>query len=144
MQYFKKPLFLLFLIFNIFGIQTFAYAKIAIVASKNSHISSLTKEEIEKIFLSKTRESDDGMIIITVQPEKREIQDEFYKKITNKTPSQLKAYWASIIFTGRGEPPRVFKDFKELLEFIANNPRVIGYIPEELVEEDLFKVLMKI
>ena len=45
-----------------------------------------------------------------------------------KTLPQLNSYWSRLIFTGRGQPPFAVSGNSEVLEFIASNPNMIGYV----------------
>ena len=67
-------------------------------------------------------------------------RDEFYITFAGVSAAQLKAYWAKIIFTGRGQPPRTVADANEIRQLLATNPHVIAYIDRSAVDGDM-KVL---
>jgi hypothetical protein len=62
------------------------------------------------------------------------VRDRFYAQYAGKSPAQVKAHWAKIIFTGRGQPPRQVPDSVEARKAIAANPNAIGYIDSRHVD----------
>lgn len=113
---------------------TVTYSDIAIVTHPDNPLSSVSKEEVGKIFLAKTKTFSNGKKIKLLDLEEGdETRDKFYQAVTNKTPSQVKAYWSRLIFTGKGQPPQVFMDSDEVVEAITENPDSIGYIDPDSV-----------
>ena len=111
-----------------------AQSDIAIVAHPDNPLSSATKEDVGKIFLAKTKTLPNGKQIKLLDLEEgNETRDKFYQAVTNKTPSQVKAYWSRLIFTGKGQPPQVFMDSDEVVEAIAETPESIGYVDPSAV-----------
>ena len=53
----------------------------------------------------------------------------FAETVLNKSDKQLKAYWAKVIFTGQGTPPREVDSAAQMLDLVANNPNLIGFVP---------------
>jgi hypothetical protein len=64
-------------------------------------------------------------------------RDQFYAKITGKTPAQVKAYWSKIIFTGRGQPPKAVPTDLDVKKFVAANDTAIGYIDAALLDNSV-------
>jgi len=42
--------------------------------------------------------------------------------------SKLKGHWSKLIFTGKGTPPKEVSTDAEVIELVAANPNIIGYI----------------
>ena len=116
---------------------------LVVIVSKDSKINSITKKELSKIFLAKTRTFFNEEMAIRVENTNRSYQSEFYKSVCNKNDKQLKKYWAKMIFTGRGQPPKKIESINELLLFIKNNKNAISYIPIEYINNDV-KIIMRI
>ena len=57
--------------------------------------------------------------------------------------SQLKSYWSKLVFTGKGQPPRDVQTDAEMIELVAGNPNIIGYVDISSVT-DKVKVLTSI
>ena len=122
----------LFLSINIFANNDFVVA-----VSKESKVEVLTKNEIAKLFLSKIKSFPNGEKAITIEINNKESQINFYKKLTNKNEKQLLKYWAKMIFTGRGIPPKKLEKESELIEFVTKNKNAITYIKRKDLNKDL-------
>lgn len=118
-----------------------AVADVVPVVSARSAISSLTKNEIADIFLGKKLRLPDGQQAVPVdQEEGTQARLEFYRTYADKSPVQLKAHWAKVVFTGRGKPPRKVADGIAVRNLIATKPQAIGYIDRSQVDSSV-KVL---
>lgn len=119
-----------------------ASAGLVVVVSSKSTISSLTVTQVAWIFLGKTGTYPDGILAVPLdQAEGSNIRNEFYLKVANKTPPQLRAYWAKIIFTGDGEPPRVLRSSEEVVQELEKNPNAISYLDSSALNGSVKVVL---
>jgi ABC-type phosphate transport system substrate-binding protein len=121
------------------GLETAAMASdvVAVVSSKSA-ITALSPNQVADIFLGKTSRFPDGTQAVPIdQNEDSPARDKFYAEFTGKSPAQVKAYWAKIIFTGRGQPPRQVANGVEAKRLIADNPNAIGYIDNSLVDKSV-------
>jgi ABC-type phosphate transport system substrate-binding protein len=112
-----------------------ASADVVAVVSAKSSIMALTPNQVADIFLGRVSRFPNGVLAVPIDlrdgsPER----DQFYAKITGKTPAQVKAYWSKIIFTGRGQPPRAVPTDLDMKKFIATNDAAIGYIDAALLD----------
>ena len=136
MLYFRLFISLLFSI-NLYAVD------LAVIVSKDSNINNISKKELSKIFLAKTKRLPSGDRAIPVENTNKVYQSKFYKIVSNKNEKQLKKYWAKMIFTGRGQPPKKINSINEVIAFIQNNKNAISYIPFDYVNNDL-KIIMEI
>jgi ABC-type phosphate transport system substrate-binding protein len=112
-----------------------ADATVVTVVSAKSPITALSKAQVADIFLGKSNRFPDGAQATPIdQPESSRVREEFYSTVTGKTLAQLKAYWSKIIFTGRGQPPRIVSGGAELKSLLATNLLAIGYIDASQVD----------
>lgn len=120
----------------------FSYAEIEVIVHPSNE-SILDKTSIMRIYLGKTRAFPNGDEAIPITlAEGNETEIEFSVNILGKTPKQLKAYWAKMLFTGRGTPPRQLDTTNEILSLIANNPNLIGFVPEGYADSSV-KIAVK-
>lgn len=92
----------------------------------NSKISEL---DIERLFLAKIESFSDGKKAIAVdQNGSSAIRNQFIKVVLKRSPRQLNAYYAKLLFTGKGTPPKPVGDDAEIIEKVANNIEMIGYV----------------
>lgn len=95
-----------------------------------SNGAALDKDTIQRIFLGKTRAFPGGGEAVAVSAKEGTPEsDEFTQKVLAKTPKQLKAYWAKMVFTGKGTPPRQMDSPADIAKLVASNPNLIGFIP---------------
>jgi len=103
-------------------------ASISVVISKNNTINNITKNELANIYLKKT-DTIDGQKIVVIN--NKDNYDEFNKKVLNKTPSQMHAYWMKQVFLGRKVPPRNI-DSKDIQSEIDRNYNSITYTSDKI------------
>lgn len=105
------------------------------VVSAKSALTALASGDLADIFLGKTSRFPDGTAAMPIDlAEDAPGRERFYAQYTGKSPAQVKAHWAKIIFTGRGQPPRQVTTPAEAKKLIADNPNAIGYIDASLVD----------
>lgn len=120
-----------------------ARADVVVVVSAKSQVKSLTTEQAAKIFLGKVVNFPNGLAAFPLDlPEGNAIRDEFYAKVAHKNPSQLTAYWAKVIFTGDGRPPKLMPDSLAVRKAVASNPNAIAYIEKSAVNRSVRIVLV--
>lgn len=119
-----------------------AMADLAIVVNPASPVTEITADEIADLFLAKATRTAEGVRVIPVdQSEGGASRKQFYERVVKKSPSQLNSYWSRLIFTGKGRPPFAVADDAEVIEFVATNPSMIGYVSTEAVTDQVKVVL---
>jgi ABC-type phosphate transport system substrate-binding protein len=121
-----------------------AAADVVAVVAANNPVSTLTKIQIEDIFLGKMTRFPNGRPVLPVdQVENSAARDAFYLNFADKSPALIKAFWSKIIFTGRGQPPPEVLNDVEVKKYIAKHPDAIGYIEQKQVDDSVNVVLTK-
>jgi ABC-type phosphate transport system substrate-binding protein len=117
-------------------------ADVVVVVSTKSPVGTLSKAQVEDLFLGKTIRFPDGAIAVAIdQAEGSAVRDEFYDKFFGKSAAQIKAYWSKIIFTGRGQPPQSVSNAIEMMKRISADPAAIGYIDRNMMNDSVRAVL---
>jgi ABC-type phosphate transport system substrate-binding protein len=115
-----------------------AAADVVAVVSSASAITELSKAQVSEIFLGRVSRFPNGALAVPIdQEEGSQARDEFYFSYTGKSPAQLKAHWAKIVFTGRGQPPRSAPNSGEIRKLLAANPQAIGYLERSAVDSSV-------
>jgi len=110
-------------------------ADVVVVVSAKSPVTALSKNQVADIFLGRTSRFPDGVQAVRIdQDEGTVARDEFYATFAGKSAEQVRAYWARIIFTGRGRPPRVVSNNIEVRKLVAANPQAIAYLERSAVD----------
>jgi len=75
------------------------------------------------------------------QKEGSALRDEFYAKVADKNPGQVKAFWAKQMFSGKGQPPREVASSADVKKAVAADPGAIGYIEKGALDGTVKSVL---
>lgn len=111
-----------------------ALADIAVVV--NPANAGLTKDQLTNIYLGRSFEFKP-----LDMPEGNATRDQFYKKLTDRDPPQIKAVWARVVFTGKGQAPLMLPDSELIKKAVATDPKAVGYIDKAAVDSTV-KVVM--
>ncbi|MCK0506718.1 hypothetical protein [Aromatoleum anaerobium] len=106
-----------------------AAAQILIVTSARGAIGELSRQQAEQLYLGRTRSLPDGTPVALADLPGGRVRDRFYEQLTGKNPSQIRAYWSRMVFTGRALPPQQAENVRELGARLMANPNLIGYLP---------------
>ncbi len=100
-----------------------------VVITSTDNVEELNLDDVSRIFLGKVNSYPSGEEVIPLNLDPADPSfAEFSRIVLKKSPSQLKAYWAKRIFTGRGKPPRTISTVAELRELVASDKRYLSYL----------------
>lgn len=114
-----------------------AHAEIVVIVNSKNPTTSLNATQVERLFLGKSSSFPDGAAALPIDQPKGAERDQFYLKATGKTASQLKAYWSKMVFTGAGQPPQEIESAQDVVDLVAKNPNVLGYIEKSAVNSSV-------
>ncbi len=106
-----------------------AIADVVVVVNPKAADASMTKDQIAQYFLGKS-----GAMSPIDQPESAPVRAEFYKKVTDKDGSQVKALWSKLVFTGKATMPKEAADSAAVKKMVASDQKAIGYIEKSAVD----------
>jgi len=99
-----------------------------IIVNPSNPVSSMSREDVSRIFLKKTTKFSDGRSASPVDlPTGSPTRESFSKDVHGKSSSAVDAYWQQLIFSGRDIPPGQ-KSESGVLEFVRSNENAIGYV----------------
>lgn len=132
----------LLLFFTLYLVGSIAYADEFVVIVHPSNDAQLDKGTVQRIFLAKEKVFSDSKEAIPVNIEMSSPERQaFNSNIINKNDSQIRSYWSMLVFSGKGAPPKEVPDEKAMLELVATNPNVIGYVSQDQVNDSVKVVL---
>ena len=114
-----------------------AQAEPVVVVSANSNLDALTQDEVRQIFNGQTRRVSGVSGKPLDLPSRGSARDDFYQQVLGKSAEQLKSYWARMIFTGRGMPPREASSDQEMIMLVGSNRNFVGCLDASRVTPDL-------
>lgn len=100
-----------------------------------SNTDEITKKDVKKIFLGKSKKFPSGSEAIPIELKAGDSKSEFLKGVVGKSESQFKAYWSKLVFTGKGQAPRAVASEAEIIELVSKNPNLIGYVSDGAVTD---------
>ncbi|MGX9695540.1 hypothetical protein ACWYXK_01005 [Janthinobacterium lividum] len=131
-----KPLILNVAAFLALSTAVPAMAEVVVVVNPKSTAGAMTNEQVAQFFLGKST----AMTPVD-QPESAPVRAEFYKKVTDKEPSQAKALWSKLVFTGKATLPKEVANSADVKKAVAADPKAIGYIEKSAVDGTVKVVL---
>jgi hypothetical protein len=112
---------------------------LAIVASADSDLTAVSRDQAAEIFLQNAQTIIPGTKVFPVFLADREsaLTELFARQILGKSIKQLRAYWNLKVLSGRIKPPIMLKTSKELIDYLLTNQNAIGYLYKTDVPSEL-------
>lgn len=127
----------LLLLLNTVLFSFLAHAEYAVIVHPDVKMN-LSQQDVERIFLAKTKTFPEGKIATPVNRQEGEkIRVTFDHRVIGKNQSQMKSYWAKLIFTGKAVPLKQLSSDQEVMEFVANHPGAIGYVDVDSADDSV-------
>jgi hypothetical protein len=98
--------------------------------------SALTRDQVADVFVGRSQ-----AFTPLDLPEGSATYAEFYNKATGRDVAQIKATWARLVFSGKGQAPRQLPDAAAVKKAVAADPKAVGYIEKSAVDSSV-KVLL--
>lgn len=118
-------------------------ADLVVIVSARSPVTMLRADQVAAIFLGQSARFPDGQEAVPLDQRIGSPQrDEFYARVTSKTPALLKAWWSKMVFTGRGQPPLEAPDSAAVRRCVADDPGKVGYIDRGALDASVRPVLV--
>lgn len=115
-----------------------AVAEIAVITNPDLPVTSMSREEINRIYLGKMKFLPSGAKITPVdQRPGASARTQFYANVMRKSETEMKSYWSRVIFTGQGQPPLQESDDQAVKSFVAKNPSALGYIDKSSADSSV-------
>ena len=107
---------------------------LVVVVLRENGVPALSRAEVFDIFMGRSRSLPDGRRVVPLDlGEGSILRDRFYQEVLERSPAQVRAHWARLLFTGRGSPPRSVDSLDEVLLAMKQNPQSIAYLPRRVL-----------
>jgi ABC-type phosphate transport system substrate-binding protein len=104
-------------------------ATYVVVVSDANPITSITRDELSRLFLKKvTVWRGVGTIVPVDQPESSPVRRTFTRDVHHREVPSVKNYWQQMIFAGRAIPPAERASDEDVISFVRGNRLAIGYV----------------
>jgi len=120
-----------------------AQAELIVIANKSVTQSTLTGQDIKDIFLGNKQYWNDKSKISVAALSEGDTAKSFFKNYLNMSPKQYGGMWNEKIYTGAKFSPRLFKNPKQLIDYINQTSGTIGFIDSSSPAKDVVVVDVK-
>ncbi len=109
-----------------------AAADLLVIVNRQNPVTSLSENEVRKIFLGRIRlyprsNREIFSLDLAAQTAARRF---FYQTLMNMDEAQLSGYRASYLFSGKGRLPEMRDNEQALLQAVSSHAEAIGYVTE--------------
>lgn len=119
-----------------------AVDELVVIVNPANAASAVTLDQVAQIYLGKTNSLPSGGTANAVDlAEGSPVRDGFYMKVASKSPAQVKAVWARLVFSGQNTPPKTLATATEVKKYVAANANAIGYIEKPAADSSVKIVL---
>lgn len=132
------------LILSLCGLSLYAHADdIAVIAHPQATFNTVTMAETRQLFMGKSKTLPNAQTALPLMhPEDSLMRTRFDRVVLERDSKQMRAYWAQMIFTGRGKPPRQLADDESMKKEVSANVNAIGYVDGKSVDASVKVVLL--
>ena len=106
-------------------------AQVRVVANPSVTISQISSSDLKGVFLITKTSLSDGSRVQPVLLRSGNTLDDFVKAYIGKTANGLENYYRSLVFTGKGTMPRIFRSEAEMLDYVRRTRGAIGFVSAE-------------
>jgi ABC-type phosphate transport system substrate-binding protein len=115
---------------------------LVVIVNPASGIERISRDELTALYMGRTKKLASGITALPIDqaasnPEKAR----FYRELINKELPEVNSYWARLIFSGQGSPPRQADNSAEVLDIVSSNKGAIGYLPRNAADRRVRIVL---
>lgn len=113
-----------------------ANAEVVVVVSPKSPITEISRLELADVYLGRLTRLGNGQPVVPIdQAQRTDAHEEFYAEYLGRSAAAIKAHWARLIFTGRGQPPKSVQNDHAVIDRLVQNPNAIGYLNRQAVDD---------
>ena len=107
---------------------TSAAADVKVIANPGISASSISADELKRIFLQTKASLEDGTHVQPVLAKQGAAHETFVKTYLGKTDAALQTYYRALVFTGKGSMPKTVDPDSETVAYVTKTKGAIGYI----------------
>ncbi|MER2490982.1 hypothetical protein [Catenovulum sediminis] len=117
---------------------SYVCAELVLIVHPENPVDSLELTHVVDIYTGRYVAFPNGTSAEPIDlPNSSQDKADFYKKATGLSLAKISSYWARLKFTGRYMPPTELATASEVVNFVAKNPKAIGYVEESEVDSSV-------
>lgn len=118
------------------GAAAWAATDLVVIVNPASGVDRMSRDEVTAIFMGRAKKLPSGITALPIdQTASGPDKARFYGELINKELSEVNSYWARLIFSGQGSPPRQADNSAEVLDIVSSNKGAIGYVPRNAADK---------
>ncbi len=108
---------------------------IVVVVPADSPVARLSKSQVINLFLGRFKQlpGEGRARPADLVP----LKESFYRRLVEKTPGEISAYWARLVYSGQTTPPAQLASTEALVAWLKSTEGAIAYLPGERVDPRL-------
>lgn len=107
-----------------------------VVANHHAGIDKMSKDEVINVYMGRNRKLASGVNAQPIDLENPLAEKEnFYSVMVNKELPEISSYWARLMFSGQGSPPRQVMTTEQALELVSSVKGAIAYIDRKKIDK---------
>jgi ABC-type phosphate transport system substrate-binding protein len=103
--------------------------------------SSLTKDEVKKVFFGKIVKWDNGTSIELTFNTEGNAKDAFLQPYLQASKKKFKKFWMKRVFAGFGPPPTEKTSSAGIVDYVNKTTGAIGFVEKSVAEKSGLKIL---
>ncbi|MDO9105738.1 MAG: hypothetical protein Q7U57_12360 [Methylovulum sp.] len=121
-----------------------ATAELVLIANAAIHDAGISREQAVNIYMGRLRRFPSGAAAVPLDlPADGTEKALFYRLLLNKSLSDIGAYWARLLFSGRTAPPHTVGSPPDVVNYVAANPNAVGYVDRSVVDSRV-KIMLEL
>ncbi len=113
-----------------------AVSDFVVIANMDSGIEKMSKDEVINVYMGRNRKLASGIIALPLDLETPIAEKaHFYSVMVNKELSEISSYWARLLFSGQGAPPKQVTNQDEAIDIVINRKGAIAYIDRKKIDK---------
>jgi TonB family protein len=108
---------------------------VKVIANPSVKVDSISASELKSVFLEESNSLLGGFHAEPVLARGGPAHEAFLRQYLDRTDANLRTYYRSLVFTGRGSMPKVMSSDAEVIAYVARTHGAIGYISPEMSPE---------
>lgn len=108
---------------------------VKVIANSSVKADSISADELRSVFLEENNSLGDGTHVEPVLKKGGRVHEAFLQEYLGRTDDDLRTYYRTLVFTGRGSMPKELGSDAEVVAYIATTRGTIGYVSAETSTE---------
>lgn len=100
-----------------------------VAIAHRDNLAGVGMDFAQRAYLGQIKSWPDGSPLLPFDlPESHPVREQFARERLQRSVSAVKALWSQLIFTGRGQPPKLLTSEAEMLRIVNQNRHALGYV----------------